>query len=129
MSMPNNSDLRTWHLRFGASVLDGSKVEFRVWAPNLATLAVRILGDHPRTVPMKMTQPLDPESGAEFVATVPNVSEGMDYFYVLNDQQERPDPVSRWQPHGVHGPSRIVDPNSFPWSDQNWVGIPLKDFI
>ncbi len=53
----------------------------------------------------------------------------MDYFYVLDGQHERPDPVSRWQPHGVHGPSRIVDPNSFPWSDQNWAGIPLKDFI
>jgi len=127
--MPDKLTHRAWQLRFGASVLDGGKVEFRVWAPKLTTLAVRILGDHPRTIPMTMAHPPDSESSGEFVAAVPNVSEGMDYFYVLDGQHERPDPVSRWQPHGVHGPSRIVDPNSFPWSDQNWAGIPLKDFI
>ena len=52
-----------------------------------------------------------------------------DYFYVLEGDRERPDPVSRWQPRGVHGPTRIVNPASFRWSDQGWAGIPLKDFI
>src|SRR5207342_1743095 len=66
---------------------------------------------------------------SQFVATVPNVTEEMDYFYVLDGERERPDPVSRWQPHGVHGPSRIVDPGSFSRSDKSWAGIPLKDFI
>jgi maltooligosyltrehalose trehalohydrolase len=135
--MPDNLDHRTWYLRFGASLLDGGKVEFRVWAPKLTTLSVRILGDHPRTIPMTLTDPLDSESGSEFGAIVTNISEGMDYFYVLegehdgerNGERQRPDPVSRWQPHGVHGPSRILDPNSFQWSDVNWAGIPLKDFI
>jgi len=128
-----NSASRVWRLRSGASVLGGGNVQFRVWGPNVTTLAVRILGDQPRTIPMMMTQPPDSESDSEFAAVVANVSEGMDYFYVLFDERrgerERPDPVSRWQPHGVHGPSRIVDPNSFRWSDQNWTGIALKDFI
>jgi len=131
--MLDNSTSRPWQLQFGASVLDGGKVQFRVWAPKITTLAVRILRDQPRTIPMTMTHPPDSESGTEFVATVPNVREGMDYFYVLggesDGERQRPDPVSRWQPHGVHGPSRIVDPNSFRWSDQDWAGIPLKDFI
>src|SRR6267378_668001 len=131
--MLDNSTSRPWQLQFGASVLDGGKVQFRVWAPKMTTLAVRILRDQPRTIPMTMTHPPDSESGTEFVATVPNVGEGMDYFYVLggesDGERQRPDPVSRWQPHGVHGPSRIVDPNSFRWSDQDWAGIPLKDFI
>jgi maltooligosyltrehalose trehalohydrolase len=127
--MPDNPTHRPWHLRFGASVLDRDNVEFRVWAPKVATLAVRILGDRTRTIPMTVTGPADSEFGSEFVASVPHVTEGTDYFYVLDGQQERPDPVSRWQPQGVHGPSRIVDPNSFPWSDANWAGIPLKDFI
>ena len=48
---------------------------------------------------------------------------------MLDGERERPDPVSRWQPRGVHGPSRIVNPASFRWSDQGWSGIPLKDFI
>jgi maltooligosyltrehalose trehalohydrolase len=98
-------------------------VEFRVWAPNVTNLAVRILGAIPQTIPMTRT----PDS--QFVATVPNVTEEMDYFYVLEGERERPDPVSRWQPQGVHGPSRIVNPKSFGWSDQGWSGVPLKDFI
>ena len=119
----------TWKLEFGATVLEGNKVEFRVWAPIVSNLAVRILGDEPRTIPMVMNRPPDSDGGGEFVATVADVREGMDYLYVLNGKVERPDPVSRWQPQGVHGPSRIVDPNTFRWSDQNWAGIPLKDYI
>lgn len=122
-----------WQLRFGASILEGGKVQFRVWAPNLASLAVRILGDQPRTIPMTATGSPDPESGGEFVAIVSDVSEGTDYFYVLDggkdSERQRPDPVSRCQPQGVHGPSRIVDPNSFRWCDQEWTGIQLKDFV
>ncbi len=75
-----------------------------------------------------MTQSANPAE-SEFVAVVPQVSEGTDYLYVLEGERERPDPVSRWQPHGVHGPSRIVNPASFHWSDQKWSGIPLKEFI
>src|SRR5579862_7956796 len=124
--MPNSPTEKGWQLRFGASVRGDGTAEFRVWAPNLTNLAVRILGERPRTIPL--TRSADPES-AEFTATVPDVKEGTDYLYVLEDNRERPDPVSRWQPHGVHGPSRIVNPSSFNWSDQGWPGIPLKDFI
>jgi maltooligosyltrehalose trehalohydrolase len=121
--MPDNVTEPRWQLRFGASVRDRNTVEFRVWAPKVTNLAVRILGEQPRTILMTGMP------GAEFVATAPHVTEGMDYFYLLEGERERPDPVSRWQPRGVHGPSRIVDPNSFRWSDQIWSGIPLKDFI
>jgi maltooligosyltrehalose trehalohydrolase len=117
---------RSWNLQFGASVRGDNTVEFRVWAPNLTNLAVRILGERPRTIPMMRS--LNSED-SEFVATVPQVDEGTDYFYVLEGERERPDPVSRWQARGVHGPSRIVNPAAFEWSDQQWPGIPLKDFI
>ena len=135
--MSDSSTDRPWQLQFGASVRAGGEVQFRVWAPKATRVAVRILGDQTRTVPMTMTHPADSESGGVFEATLPNVSEGVDYFYVLdgdrgreeNGERQRPDPVSRWQPKGVHGPSRIVDPSSFRWSDQNWAGIPLREFI
>ena len=110
--MSDRSTEKKWGLRFGASVRSGDSVEFRVWAPNLTKLAVRVMGEnvgeHPRTIPMKRS------SDSEFAATVSQVSEGADYFYVLDGERERPDPVSRWQPGGVHGPSRVVDPASFP---------------
>jgi maltooligosyltrehalose trehalohydrolase len=124
--MPNSPTVQSWKLQFGTSVRDGDTAEFRVWAPNLTSLAVRVLGDNSRTIPMTRSSKSEL---FEFVATVDHVSEGTDYFYVLGDGRERPDPVSRWQPSGVHGPSRMVDPASFHWSDQGWAGIPLKDFI
>lgn len=121
--MPSSAIDQIWSLRFGARPRDDRSVEFRVWAPNVTSLAVRILGDQPRTIPMA-----GPSDG-EFATTVSDVSEGADYFYVLDGERERPDPVSRWLPRGVHGPTRIVNPESFRWSDQEWHGIPLKDFI
>ncbi len=130
--MPGKSAEAIWKLEFGASVRNGGQTEFRVRAPKVNSVAVRILGGQPRTIPMTCDSTLAesrPEFGAEFVATVPGVGEGTDYFYVLDRERERPDPVSRWQPRGVHGPSRIVDPGSFVWSDQDWAGIALKDFI
>src|SRR6478609_1388103 len=123
--MPSSATEQQWALRFGARPLEDKSVEFRVWAPNVTNLAVRILseGDQPRTVPMTGTD------AGDFVAKVPDVREGADYFYVLNNERERPDPVSRWLPRSVHGPTRIVNPDSFRWSDQGWSGIPLGDFI
>ena len=125
--MSDRSTEKKWELRFGASVRSSDSIEFRVWAPNLTKVAVRVMGENvgeqPRTIPMKRS------SDSEFTATVLQVSEGADYIYVLDGERERPDPVSRWQPGGVHAPSRVVDPASFRWSDQGWSGIPLRDFI
>lgn len=90
--------------------------EFRVWAPKVTRLAVKV---GPRLYPMRR--------GEEDVFET-TVSEPVrDYAYVLDDAKERPDPVSRWQPYGVHGPSRIVD--DFEWTDRDWKGIPLEDYI
>jgi maltooligosyltrehalose trehalohydrolase len=119
---PNGPD-RPWKLRFGASVVEGGEVEFRVWAPKLSTLALRILDGNQRTIPMAQSR------DSEFSCTISDVVEGTDYVFVLEGDRVRPDPVSRWQPHGVHGPSRIVDPRSFPWSDAGWNGLPLKDLV
>ncbi|HWC14728.1 MAG TPA: malto-oligosyltrehalose trehalohydrolase [Actinomycetota bacterium] len=48
-----------------------------------------------------------------------------DYSFSLDGREARPDPRSRWQPEGVHGPSRIYDHSSFAWSDSGWKGFPL----
>ena len=50
------------------------------------------------------------------------------YVYRLDGQKERPDPASRFQPQGVHGPSQVVDPR-FPWEDPCWFGTPLRDYV
>lgn len=110
-----------WTLRFGASVVEGG-VEFRVWAPRLQHVAV-VPQDSKQPIPMHQ------ECEGEFTAFVPGLEPGGDYTLMTNTGVERPDPVSRFQPHGVHGPSRIVDPYQFSWTDQNWVGLPLRDYL
>ena len=112
-----------WTLRFGARVRQGGGVEFRVWAPRLRTLGLRVLtGDGPSLA-------MSPEAGGEFVVEVPGITTGADYLYVLEDGRQLPDPVSRWQPAGVHGFSRVVDPRLFRWTDREWKGIPFRELV
>jgi maltooligosyltrehalose trehalohydrolase len=61
-------------------------------------------------------------------AIVPGLLPGDRYFYSL-ETRVLPDPVSRLQPEGVHGPSAIVEPTDFPWTDTEWQGISLRDAI
>jgi len=47
-------------------------------------------------------------------------------MYLLDGAGPYPDPCSRFQPQGVHGPSSVVDPAAFEWSDRDWRGVPLE---
>ena len=108
-------------MRYGASLISSGGVKFRVWAPSVNAAAVRIIG---RGDPVTMTR-----CGEDFEIFIPDARAGDRYFFVLDAAGERPDPCSRLQPEGVHGPSEIVDAASFPWSDADWKGIPLPDYI
>jgi maltooligosyltrehalose trehalohydrolase len=109
---------------FGASVLKDGAVAFRVWAPFAKEIQIKFIGQGlPLQVAMEATE------RRCFEAVVPNVPVGTRYFYQINGEKDRPDPYSRFQPEGVHGPSQVVDPNAFSWSDQQWRGIPLEEYI
>jgi maltooligosyltrehalose trehalohydrolase len=54
---------------------------------------------------------------------------GARYKYRLDGGDSFPDPASRYQPDGVHGPSQVVDPAAFTWTDSDWQGIPLDDLV
>ncbi|HEX4595343.1 MAG TPA: malto-oligosyltrehalose trehalohydrolase [Bryobacteraceae bacterium] len=109
-------------MTYGATPLREKGVQFRVWAPNLTRLGVKIEGIAASVFPMT-------RAGEDFEVLVPDAHPGDLYKFVLNGELERPDPVSRSQPQGVHGPSEIVDPRAFVWSDHSWRGIPLRDSI
>jgi maltooligosyltrehalose trehalohydrolase len=113
-----------WQLDLGATCLDGGETRFRVWAPRVESLSVRLLcGETSRTVPLRS------EADGYFVGTAGETRAGDCYFYRLDDETERPDPASRFQPQGVHGPSQIVDPRGFPWGDSGWKGMPLEEYV
>ncbi len=108
---------RPWQLDLGARLLGPDCVRFRVWAPRAKTVSVRLLGRNSPPIPLQV------QDLGYFEADVPGVVEGDRYLYVLNSEQERPDPASRFQPEGVHGPSAVVDPRAFRWTDQGWRGL------
>src|ERR671924_1624767 len=107
-------------LHLGATVLEDGIV-FRVWAPARRTVEVIIDGRRPLT----MTR----QSDGTFELTVPGLATGTRYQYRLDGERHRPDPASRYQPDGVHGPSVALDPGEFGWTDQAFRGRDLADYV
>lgn len=70
-----------------------------------------------------------PTERGVFAADVEGVGDGTEYVFVLDDDIERPDPVARFQPKGVHGPSAVVDPGAFVWSDDSWPGLTHDELV
>ena len=63
-----------------------------------------------------------------FTANAPT-SPSTRYFYVVDDNKPVPDPVSRLLPEGVHGPTEVIAPDAFTWTDHGWPGLDLRDYI
>ena len=96
--------------------------EFTVWAPNAKKVAVK-MGDALQAMS-------GPDEYGWWRATVADVDCGTDYAFVLDDDPKPyPDPRSQWQPHGVHGPSRLYDQKNFVWNDHIWQGPPLSSAV
>lgn len=110
-------------MSIGASYLGNGSCRFTVWAPRADSVAVHIPGSPGRLMPLK------PRERGYWEAVISEAGPGTPYFFRLNEEHDRPDPASRYQPEGVHGPSEIMDQKAFDWSDQSWAGIPLEDFV
>ncbi|HEV2282822.1 MAG TPA: malto-oligosyltrehalose trehalohydrolase [bacterium] len=106
----------------GAVLLAGGGCRFRVWAPKARAVQVHLLSPAERVIP------LEPRERGYHEADVPDVGAGVRYRYVLDGGLEYPDPASRLQPDGVHGPSEVADP-AFTWTDADWRGLTLADHI
>src|SRR6185437_8118007 len=99
-------------LPIGAERQPSGGVHFRVWAPRRRKVEV-MLGEGDG-VPYK----LDREGNGYFSAVILNAAPDMLYRYRLDGKNSYPDPVSRFQPDGPHGPSQIVDSDEFGWTDE-----------
>jgi maltooligosyltrehalose trehalohydrolase len=95
---------------------------FLLWAPKAERVNVHLVHPGDRVIAMQ------PVEGGYFTAAVEEIAPGALYRYCLEGQTERPDPASRSQPQGVHGPSEVVD-SDFAWTDNGWVGIPLEQYV
>jgi len=73
--------------------------------------------------------PLDAEGNGYFSGFIENLQPGTKYRLRLDTGEAFPDPASRFQPEGPHGPSVVVDPGSFNWRDDGWPGVRLADQV
>ena len=110
----------------GAELI-GELAHFRVWAPKATQLDLvlerRESGAEPEF------HRLGREENGYFSGSVPAAA-GARYRFRLNRGQTfYPDPASRHQPEGPHGPSVLVDPSAFKWSDGDWPGCVIEGQI
>lgn len=124
-SNTNRADRR--RLPVGAEVLPGGLVHFRVWAPRRQRVAV-IVGEDATDDSGGCSVEVDLErgDGGYFSGFVPGAEPGTRYRYQVDGDGTFPDPASRFQPWGPHGPSQVIDPSSFTWTDTHWQGLRLK---
>jgi len=102
--------------------LAGDNCDFRVWAPSAQTVTLRLINDQGQhDWPM--------QSSGGYFSLQAFARPGDKYFYIVDQNKPVPDPVSRLLPEGVHGPTEIVDPESFAWTDSAWRGLPLRDYV
>src|SRR5919109_192996 len=106
----------------GATYFEDGRCQFCVWAPQVEQLEVQLISPRRERLPLKKD-----DMGYHFGASA-SVIPGSRYLYRLNGVSERPDPASRFQPEGVHGPSEVLDAR-FSWDDDGWNGLALRDYI
>jgi malto-oligosyltrehalose trehalohydrolase len=100
---------------FGADVVD-----FRLWAPAAENISLEIDG--------KKAIPLHPQPDGWHSVEVPGAV-GARYRFRFADGTLVPDPASRFQPDGVHGPSVAADPDTYRWRNRDWRGRPWEEAV
>jgi maltooligosyltrehalose trehalohydrolase len=112
----------------GAEVVPGRGTHFRVWAPKRTRVSVQLEGNV--SGPARgggegaAVHPLEREEGGYFSGVVQDAEGGTLYRFCLDDEpRPYPDPASRRQPEGPHGPSCVVDPAAYRWGDGAWGGV------
>ena len=119
------ADRKHWRLHRGANVR-ANGVRFSVWAPDAQSMVVHVAngaapGDH------ALSRSADKRGVWE--VDVAGAKAGDRYGYRIDGADPLPDPVSRYQPDGVHALSQVVDPDAFKWTDDAWHGLSLADFV
>lgn len=107
----------------GAAYLGEGRCRFCVWAPRAETVAVHF------TAPRERLVPLARRERGYHCGEAAEVEPGSLYFYLLDGCKERPDPASRSQPEGVHGPSQVVDTRALVPPVPGWCGPVQEELV
>jgi maltooligosyltrehalose trehalohydrolase len=107
---------------FGCELHRPSGVSFRIFAPGVDTMRLKLDG---ASALLRMSSSAD----GWHELSVPNAGPGTKYLLVLPDGTQIPDPGSRYQPDDVYGPSEVIDPGAYAWSDSDWRGRSWTDAV
>lgn len=123
--MPEGVDTREKNVRSQGAEVGAGGVRYRTWCKHAAAdvLIVDQAGAILRTVALQA------EGGGYFHALDPAGRAGDFYQYRFGESPGWPDPASRWQPSGVHGPSAVVDPTTYRWNDDGWTAPPFSQLV
>jgi malto-oligosyltrehalose trehalohydrolase len=105
---------------FGAEVLPGGGVRYRLWAPAAKAVEVSI---------GKRNSSMEKKSEGWFERVDPDSGPGTRYQYRIDGELLVPDPASRFQPKDVDGASEVIDPGAFAWEDDGWQGRPWEEAV
>jgi maltooligosyltrehalose trehalohydrolase len=126
---------------FGAELLpNGRGTRFRLWAPSALRVELQLLGAEVGPggagapgADRSSVQPLRAAADGWHAADVPEAVAGTRYKFLVHRRDAEPisvpDPASRSNPDGVHGPSSVVDPRSYPWRERAWPGRPWEQAV
>lgn len=110
-------------VEIGAAFQEDGRCQFTLWGPELDSVELQVVSPQPQHYPLLK------DNRGWWSTTVEDIAEGYQYRYCINESNTWPDPASRYQPEGVHGPSVVVDQGRFNWLDQGWQNLPLQDYI
>ncbi|MEO8500795.1 MAG: malto-oligosyltrehalose trehalohydrolase [Vicinamibacteria bacterium] len=116
--------MRRHEMPFGASVLETGGVRFALWAPSAGSLTLEL-----GTGEAHSSHPMTRDNAGWHRARVPGSHGGDLYRYCLPDGALVPDPASRRNPSDVHGPSQVVDPQTFHWRHGDFQGLPWEQAV
>jgi malto-oligosyltrehalose trehalohydrolase len=113
---------RAHKMPFGAELHPGGATRFALWAPSSRAVSLWLETTR-RALPMTRD-----DRGFVTLETR-DAPVGTRYRFQIDGDRLVPDPSSRFQPEGVHGPSEVVDPRAFDWSDSDWTGLPAAELV
>lgn len=116
-------------MQIGATALPGGAWRFCVWAPAAQRVDLHLKSPEDRLLRMDPIEPVRKDAAGFHGLEIAALPPGATYLYRLDENEEWPDPASRSQPHGVHGPSQIFDPSAFRWSSSEWKPLTLPSAV
>jgi maltooligosyltrehalose trehalohydrolase len=111
------------NVEIGARYAGDGRCEFIVWAPHAREVAVKVVSPKIGMIPMAR------DEWGYWRANADGIMPGARYLYRINDNEDRPDPASHYQPLGAHGPSAVVAHDEFAWTDRDWTGVPQERLV